>query len=92
MSPITASYSHFSNSAELLRLRDEIFPTAEVGSLFKFNQQSHLQSPLFHSLIIHTDDRHIVPAHRPRILAEGDSSCAHAPKLLGSYYAALRWP
>jgi hypothetical protein len=52
MSPITASGSHFSNSAELLRLRDEIFPTAEVGSLFKLNRQNQLQSFLIHFFII----------------------------------------
>jgi hypothetical protein len=52
MSPITAHGSHFSNSAELLGLRDEIFPTAEIESLFKFNHQSHLQNSLTHIFII----------------------------------------
>lgn len=54
MSPITALNSHFSNSAVLLGLRDEIFPTPEVRSPFKLNRQNHLQSPLLHSFIIHT--------------------------------------
>ena len=72
MSPITANGSRFSNSAELLGLRDEIFPTAEVGSLFKLNRQNQLQSLLIHFFIILTKT-HLSTSWKPHPILLGFS-------------------
>lgn len=54
MSPINDGGSHFSNPAELVRLRGRNFPTPDLRSLFKLNRQSHLRSPLLQFFIIPT--------------------------------------
>ncbi len=64
MSPIIATGSHFSNSAELLGLRGRIFPTPKVRLLFKDLSYSNLQRPIFDSLTYHTKT-HLATSWKP---------------------------